>query len=273
MNLPEFDYLEPRSVGRGVRAARGGPAGSAVFAGGTDVLVDLKERARAYRRLVSLRRIELPRIAFSDDDGLVIGAMATVNQVARHESVRAPYPGRRGRGDEPRRRPGAQPGHRGRQPVQRRALGGHGADPAGATARSCGSPPPAASGSSRWRRFFIGPRATVLRPDDVLVAIELPPPGSGEGAASSAPGRAAVAVAARGLRGHGWWPWKARSAAGPRWPSARWRRRRSWRPAWASSWAASGSPTRSLAEAGRRAAAETHPIDDVRSAKEYRLER
>ena len=66
MRLPEFDYFEPGSVAEACALLAEEPRRSAVFAGGTDVLVDLKAGTARYKRLVSLRRIEsLRRIGFS----------------------------------------------------------------------------------------------------------------------------------------------------------------------------------------------------------------
>ena len=70
------------------------PEGSAPFAGGTDVLVHLRGGAFPRRRLISLNVIEeLHDIGYSDETGLKIGAMVTVNRIARNESVRESYPG------------------------------------------------------------------------------------------------------------------------------------------------------------------------------------
>ena len=58
MRVPDFEYLEPRSVAEACALLAEDPGDSALFAGGTDMLVDLKTgRRRGHRRLVSLRRI------------------------------------------------------------------------------------------------------------------------------------------------------------------------------------------------------------------------
>jgi len=94
MSLPEFEYFEPASVGEACALLAEGPPTGVVYAGGTDILVLLKEGLASYRRLVSLRRVaELGAITFSERTGLSIGAMATVNQVAAHAAVVRHYPG------------------------------------------------------------------------------------------------------------------------------------------------------------------------------------
>ena len=79
MRLPEFEFLEPRSVDEARAMLAQDPDGSVVLAGGTDILVSLREGGVQHRRLVSLNRIDgLERIEYSGERGLSIGAMATV---------------------------------------------------------------------------------------------------------------------------------------------------------------------------------------------------
>ena len=92
--MREFEFAEPASIGEACALLAEDPEGSAVFAGGTDILVDLKAGLKHHRRLVSLGHIEeLKSIEISGDGGLSIGAMATVNMVARHEGVKEQFPG------------------------------------------------------------------------------------------------------------------------------------------------------------------------------------
>jgi len=184
MRLPDFDYLEPRSVAEACAMLAEDPEHSAVFAGGTDVLVDLKLGAAAYRRLVSLRRIgELDQIGFDERAGLSIGAMATVSRVAGDDRVRRHYPG-------------IVEAANCIAAVQVRNL-------ATVTGNLCAAVPSAdmapilLAHGAKLRvvstegervipagRFFTGPRRTVLGPTDVMVAVEVPPPAAGSGDAN-----------------------------------------------------------------------------------------
>jgi len=271
MRLPDFDWFEPRSVAEACALLAEDPRRSAVFAGGTDVLVDLKSGLARYKRLVSLRRIEpLHRIAFSERTGLSIGAMATVNQVARHEAVRARYPG-------------VVDAALSLAADQVRNLATVGGNLCSAVPSADTAPILLAHGAKLrvvspdgervipLGRFFVGPRATVLEPAEVLVAIEIPPPGEGEGAASLRQGgrlslSLPVASVAAVVAMEGAVCRKATLAVGAVAPT----------PILAPSVGEFLGGKRFtddvLAEAGRRAAAETRPIDDVRSSKEYRLE-
>jgi carbon-monoxide dehydrogenase medium subunit len=120
-------------------------------------------------------------------------------------------------------------------------------------------------------RFFVGPRATVLEPAEVLVAIELPPPGPGEGAANLRQGgrlslSLPVASVAAVVAMDGALCRKAALAVGAVAPTP------ILAPSVGEFLGGKRLTDEVLAEAGRLAAAETRPIDDVRSSKEYRLE-
>jgi len=56
VSLPAFDYLEPATVAEAC-ALLAAEEGGAVFAGGTDLVVNLRARLVNHKRLVSLRRV------------------------------------------------------------------------------------------------------------------------------------------------------------------------------------------------------------------------
>jgi len=271
VRLPEFEYLEPSTTAEACALLAEDPEGSAVFAGGTDLLVDLKVGRESYRRLVSLRRIdELRGVEFSPERGLAIGAMATVNEVVRHEAVRKHYPGLHD----------AALGLAAEQVRNLATVGGNlcralpCADTAplllaqGATLRVVS---PAGERTIAIDKFFVGPRATVLKPGDVLVAIELDAPRAGRGTASVRQGRRrslalALAQAAVVLDMDGVVCREARIALGAVAPLPMLATR-------ASAFLAGKSLEAGvLDEVGELAAAESKPIDDVRASREYRLE-
>ena len=66
---------------------------------------------------------------------------------------------------------------RGRQPLQRRAVGRHGAAAAGARGRGGHRRAEAASGACRWPTSSPGVRRTVLAPDELLVELVVPAAG------------------------------------------------------------------------------------------------
>ncbi len=93
MRLPAFDYLEPRSVGEACRLLREAGTEANVIAGGTDLVTALKQRLKTPKLVVGLNRIaSLRKTSYSNKEGLKIGAMATLRDVASHETVRERYP-------------------------------------------------------------------------------------------------------------------------------------------------------------------------------------
>jgi carbon-monoxide dehydrogenase medium subunit len=271
VRLPDFEYLEPRSTAEACALLAEDPEGSAVFAGGTDLLVDLKVGRETCRRLVSLRRIDgLRRVEFSPKTGLVIGAMATVNDVVRHDAVRQNYPG-------------LLDAARGLAAEQVKNLATVGGNVCRAVPCADTAPMLLALGamlrvvSPRGERtvameeFFTGPRTTVLDPTDVLVAIEISPPEEGAGTASARQGRRhslslPLALVAVVVTMEGPVCRNARIALGAVAPT----------PILATQAAAflagKSLDPKILEEVGDLASAESKPIDDVRATGEYRLE-
>ena len=95
MLLPNFTYLEPHSLDEACNLlASHEKDGSRILAGGTDILVDLKQRIfqRDQRMtdvafIVSICRIpELYRIDVTDST-ITIGSLVTMTQVAEHPAI------------------------------------------------------------------------------------------------------------------------------------------------------------------------------------------
>ncbi len=80
MTLPRFEYLAPASVEEACALA---DVDSAFLAGGTDLLVCMKQRLHAPLRVIGLAGIaELRGIARTDEDGLRVGAATTLTELA-----------------------------------------------------------------------------------------------------------------------------------------------------------------------------------------------
>lgn len=92
MRLPKFECLSPCTLAEAcsLLAAHGGEA--RVLAGGTDLLVALKQRRVLPRYLINLKAIcDLGLIAY-DAAGLSLGALATLDDIANSGVVREFYP-------------------------------------------------------------------------------------------------------------------------------------------------------------------------------------
>jgi len=91
--LKRFDYFAPESLDEAIAILRERGDGGRLLAGGTDVLVQMKEAGLHPSYVVSLRRLrELRGITFDEQRGLRIGATTTMADVAEHATVRQRYP-------------------------------------------------------------------------------------------------------------------------------------------------------------------------------------
>jgi len=182
--MQDFSYLEPTSVAEACALLAENPEGSAVFAGGTDILVDLKAGLRSLNRLVSLQRIdELRRLELGDDGVLRIGATVTVNRIAHDEKIRRCFPGI----NDAALSLAAEQVRNQATVVGNLCMAVPSADMAPillahrATLRVIS---PAGERRLPLAELFVGPRQTVLTPGDVVVAIEVKPMPAGSGGAS-----------------------------------------------------------------------------------------
>jgi carbon-monoxide dehydrogenase medium subunit len=82
MKLPQFEYFEPKSLGKACSLlARYGVAAS-VLAGGTDLLVKMKQRRFVPGYVINLKTIPgLDYITYEESDGLRIGALTTIQSI------------------------------------------------------------------------------------------------------------------------------------------------------------------------------------------------
>jgi len=91
LRLPPLRHLRPTSVEAAAEAVAEHP-GAMLIAGGTDLLPNLKRRQFDAPVLVSLRAIEaFDRIQGEPGQGMVIGAGATLDQVATHPALQSAY--------------------------------------------------------------------------------------------------------------------------------------------------------------------------------------
>ena len=143
------------------------------LAGGTSLIVDLKTDRYGAGHVISLNRIAALRGIASVDDRVRIGALATLNEVATSDVIREKCPVVRDAAREM-----ASP--------QVRNLGTVGGNIVGAV--PCADLPPVLAVSNAtlnlWspsgvrnmpiEAFFVGPRETVLRDDEVLTEVLVP---------------------------------------------------------------------------------------------------
>lgn len=180
--MQPFVYQAPTSVGEAVALLTDPARRTRPFAGGTDLLVQMRRGLFAPEMLVDVKRIpELNRITFDPTEGLTLGAAVSCAWLCDHPSVRSAYPGLV---DAASIIGGAA--------IQRRAtLGGNLCNAApsgdsipvmiilGATATLAG---PRGTRTVPVADFCTAPGKTVLKPGELLVSLHFPAPAPHTGA-------------------------------------------------------------------------------------------
>jgi xanthine dehydrogenase FAD-binding subunit len=181
--LQAFDYLRAKSVEQAVAALNDAGEDGRVLSGGTDLLAQMKEGRRKAALVVDVKYIpELNELRYTPEAGLRLGAAVPCYRIYSDRGISQAYPGLI---DAASLIGGVQ--------IQGRAsLGGNlcNASPAAdsipslivhrATAVIAG---PHARREVPVEAFCTGPGRTVLERGELLVALHLPPPRRGFGAA------------------------------------------------------------------------------------------
>jgi carbon-monoxide dehydrogenase medium subunit len=91
--MKAFDYMRPSSLEEACRLLGQFNGQAKVLAGGTDLLVQFKQRKMESKALISLRDIpELSFIRLKPDQGISIGAMTTLSAVETSKEISQKYP-------------------------------------------------------------------------------------------------------------------------------------------------------------------------------------
>ena len=173
----DFEYAAPTQLDEAIRRLADAGDGARVLAGGTDIIVQLREGLRSAELVVDVKKIpELAQLEFCGEQGLRLGASVPCWRIYNDPKIAAAYPALT---DAVRIIGGWQ--------IQSRAsVGGN----------LCNSSPAADSippliahnaqahvaGPSGRRtvpveKFCTGPGRNVLQPDELLVTLTLPPQG------------------------------------------------------------------------------------------------
>lgn len=91
MRLPRFRFFAPRSLAEACEVLAGEGPEAMVLAGGTDLLPNMKRRQQQPRALVSLARVAELRGRAPDGEGLSLGALSTLSDVAADGAVYKKY--------------------------------------------------------------------------------------------------------------------------------------------------------------------------------------
>lgn len=181
--MQRFDYVAPRSLDEAMHVLAQAGDAACCLSGGTDLIAQMREGRRSARLVVDVKHIpDLSQLAFDPARGLTIGAAVPCSQIYSHHGIAASFPGLI---DAVALIGGIA--------IQNRAsLGGNicTASPAGDSlpallAHDATVLLASAQGARKLplSEFFVGPGKTVLRPDELLVQINLSAPKPGFGAA------------------------------------------------------------------------------------------
>ena len=176
MRLPKFEYFAPRTLGEALRLLAEKGDGARILAGGTDLLIRMKQGLIKPQAIISLEGIsELKTIRFAPKIGLTIGAMARLVEVTSHPDIRKHYPAVAYAAQETAN-------------VQVRNMGTVAGNLCNAAPSADNAPTLMAlgaevtlAGPDGARRlpldqFFKGPRLTALAPEELLISIFVPYP-------------------------------------------------------------------------------------------------
>jgi carbon-monoxide dehydrogenase medium subunit len=176
--IPRFEYYEPTTIGEACTFLAEKGEEARVLAGGTDVLVRMKDRRLKPRFLVNIKRIpDLEGITL--DNGMKLGALTTVRSVETSADIKRAYPALAYAAST-------------LGTVQVRNLATVGGNLCNAAPSADTAPILVAlsaqtlikdsKGGSRslpLEDFFLGPGVTVLQPGELLTELQVPPVPSG----------------------------------------------------------------------------------------------
>ncbi len=181
MRMPKFEYFAPRTLEAALQLLAEKGEGAKVMAGGTDLVIKMKNGLLQPRAVIALKEIEgLGRIYFQPKKGLFIGATALLADIAAHPDILKRYPAVAAAAGETAN-------------VQVRNMGTMGGNLCNAAPSADNAPTLIAmkaevilqslKGERRLPvdQFFSGPGRAAMEPDEIMASIfvPLPPPKSG----------------------------------------------------------------------------------------------
>ena len=93
MGLPRFTYLAPKTIDEACEMLEKYGDKAKVKAGGTDLLIKMSNRVLTPEYIIGLKNIEgLDYIEFDEKEGLKIGALAILSDIANHPVIKEKYP-------------------------------------------------------------------------------------------------------------------------------------------------------------------------------------
>lgn len=89
--LPKFDYLAPQTIDEACAALAERPGDARLFAGGTDMLLQMRRREIAPRAIIGLKGVASLSFIRRQNGGVAIGAMTTFSAIERSALIGEKY--------------------------------------------------------------------------------------------------------------------------------------------------------------------------------------
>jgi carbon-monoxide dehydrogenase medium subunit len=174
--MNRFEYFEPATLAEAVTLLGRYRGKASVLAGGTDLLVEIKEHLRRPDYVINIKQIPgIATLAYDAGRGLRFGALVTSREIELSPVVQEKYPGLaqavRDLGSIQVRNRATVVGNICRASPSADTLPPLIADGASATIHG-----PAGERAVPLEAFFTGPGRTVLNPDELVTAVTIPPP-------------------------------------------------------------------------------------------------
>jgi carbon-monoxide dehydrogenase medium subunit len=187
--MRRFDYHRAETLEHASRLLTELGDDTFLFAGGTDLLVEIRERLRRVRNVVDIKAIPgLSDITYDETRGLTFGALVTVGRLERLPLVRQRYPNLRAAfaslGSIQVRNRATVVGN-----ICRASPSADTIPPLIADAATLSIYGPAGERSVAIEDFFTGPGRTVLKAGEIVTGVHVPPPAATGGKAYLKHGR------------------------------------------------------------------------------------
>ena len=90
--LPEFEYLKPKTLNEALELLNKYGEEAKILAGGTDLIVDMRMRAKEPKYVIDIKGIEeLHVLKYEEGKGLTIGATVTLRELVENKIVKEKY--------------------------------------------------------------------------------------------------------------------------------------------------------------------------------------
>ncbi len=93
MRLPPFEYLEPKNLDEALGSLDEFKERAALLAGGTDLIVRMKQRLETPSYLIGLKSLDELRYIVEEGDIIRIGSLTTLNEILQSSIVQKSLPG------------------------------------------------------------------------------------------------------------------------------------------------------------------------------------